>query len=136
MYNNGNGQDSFILLSCYFRDGDGDIGLKLNDTFPPFGPSDPYYHNLLVWMYVKQNGQWIKPVNPLSPDNDTLNFHERLESLTPTGRAKWIEGYLDLRIPAEPFSLKPDTIYLAARLTDRKLNHSEWIKTEEIILQH
>ncbi len=78
----------------------------------------------------------LKPLNPLSPDKDTLNFHERLPSLTPTGRAKWIEGNLDLRIPAEPYSLKPDTVKLVLQMFDRSLNKSNTIETEPIILKH
>lgn len=136
VYNNGNGQDSFILLSLYYHDGDGDIGLEPGDTLDPFGPDDDYFYNLHVWMLEKKGGIWIRPVNPLSPDNDTLNFHERLKSLTPTGKSKWIEGTLDIRIPAEPYSLKPDTIKLQVQLFDRALRKSALCETEVIILQH
>lgn len=136
VYNNGVDKDSFILLQTHYRDGDGNVGLNPGDTLPPFNFGQPYYYNMLVWMYVKDKGQWIKPLNPLSPDKDTLNFHERLPSLTPTGRAKWIEGNLDLRIPAEPYSLKPDTVKLVLQMFDRSLNKSNTIETEPIILKH
>jgi hypothetical protein len=136
VYTNGTDKDSFIVLSMYYRDGDGDVGLADSDTFPPFSPADPYFQNLHIWMYTKKNGVWFKPVNPLSPTNDTVNFHERLKSLTPSGRAKWIEGFLDVRIPAEPFSLKPDTVKFEMQLFDRSLKKSELLQTDEIILKH
>ena len=134
--NNGVDKDSFILLSLYYRDGDGDVGLAEGDTFSPFGFGDPYFYNLHIWMYEKKNGQWRKPLNPLSPDNDTLNFHERLMSLTPTGKNKWIEGFLDVRVPAEPYSLKPDTIKFEIQLFDRSLKRSAMLQSDEIILDH
>ena len=136
VYNNGSGKDSFILLELFYRDGDGDIGLGESDTFAPYGQNDAYFYNLLVWMYEKRNGVWVKPLNPLSPDNDTLNFHERLPNLTPSGRTKWIEGTLNVRIPAEPYSLTPDTIKIQVQLIDRSLQRSQSVETEEIILKH
>lgn len=136
VFNNGNGNDSFILIQLFYRDGDGDIGLNPGDTAYPFGPSDPYFYNLQVWMWQKSNGVWFKPVNPLSPTKDTVNFHERIKSITPTGRVKWIQGNLNLRIPAAPFSLKPDTIKIEMRIFDRKLNSSSKVLTDQIILQH
>jgi hypothetical protein len=43
---------------------------------------------------------------------------------------------LDLRIPAEPYSLKPDTIRLEIQLLDRSLKRSNIIRTNEIFLKH
>ncbi|MFY7946270.1 MAG: hypothetical protein ACOVQJ_04655 [Bacteroidia bacterium] len=136
VFNNGLDKDSFVLVELNYRDGDGDVGLNPGDTLPPFGFGQPYYYNLLVWMYEKKNGEWIKPLNPLSPDKDTLNFHERIQNITPSGSVKWIQGNLDLRIPAEPYSLKPDTIRLEIQLLDRSLKRSNIIRTNEIFLKH
>jgi hypothetical protein len=41
-----------------------------------------------------------------------------------------------LRIPAEPYSLKPDTVKLVLQMFDRSLNKSNTIETEPIILKH
>lgn len=136
MFNNGEGKDSFVLLSMHYRDGDGDLGLGDGDTMSPFGFKDAYFNNLFIWIYFKKNGVWYKPINPLSPTLDTMNFHERLQNITPTGRNKWIEGDLDLRVPAEPYSLKPDTIRFELQLVDRSLKKSDRLRSEEIFLKH
>ena len=136
VYNNGNGKDSFIELDMYYRDGDGDIGLNDGDTLPPFNFGGTDFHNLKIWMYEKKNGKWVKPFNALANPPDTVNFHERIPRITPTGRVKWIEGKLTAYIPAEPFGLKPDTVKLQVRLTDRSLRRSAWVESEVLILKH
>lgn len=136
VYNNGFDKDSFIELVMHYRDGDGDIGLDPGDTVPPFHYGGSAFYNLKIWMLQKVNGKWIKPINPLSNPPDTLNFHERIPRITPTGRAKWIEGDLSVKIPAEPFGLKPDTIKLQVLLMDRKLQNSGLLESEELVLKH
>ena len=120
----------------HYRDGDGDIGLDPGDTAPPFHYGGSAFYNLKIWMLQKVNGKWIKPMNSLINPPDTLNFHERIHRITPTGRAKWIEGDLSVKIPAEPFGLKPDTIKLQVLLMDRKLQNSGLLESEELVLKH
>lgn len=136
IFNNGNGKDSFIELEMYYHDGDGDIGLSQQDTFPPFNFGSPEFYNLKIWMYEKKNGKWLKPLNPLTLPPDTLNFHERLPVITPSGSSKWIEGNLNITIPAEPFSLKPDTVFFEVQLIDRSLKKSDLVRSEVLILKH
>lgn len=136
VYNNGFDKDSFILLELYYHDGDGDIGLDPGDTASPFQYGGQEFYNLKIWMLEKKNGKWVKPFNPLSNPPDTLNFHQRIPRITPTGRAKWIEGNLSINILTEPYGLKPDTVKLQVVLTDRKRQKSELLETEELILKH
>ncbi len=135
VYNNGFDRDSFIQLELHYRDGDGDIGLDPGDTAPPFNAGSYAFYNLKIWMWQKVNGQWIKPINMLANPPDTLNFHERIPRITPTGRAKWIEGDLTVNIPAQPYGLKPDSVKLQVMLMDRKLQSSGWLETEELFLK-
>lgn len=132
---NDSGKDSFITIKMKYHDGDGDVGLGDNDTVTPFNYGSRYFYNLLVDYYIMKNGQWIKPLNPLAP-TDTIVFHERLPNITPTGRQKWIEGDLSLRLPANPFSLKPDTVRYELQLVDRSLKKSEILKTQTLTLKH
>lgn len=136
VFNNGNGKDSFIEIEMFYRDGDGDIGLSPSDTFAPFNEGGTEFYNLKIWMYEKKNGKWLKPLNPLTIPPDTLNFHERLPVITPSGRSKWIEGNLSVTVPAEPYSLKPDTVFFEIQLTDRSLRKSEVCRSEVLILRH
>jgi hypothetical protein len=136
VYNNGFDKDSFIELVMHYRDGDGDIGLDPGDTVPPFNYGGEAFYNLKIWMWEKVNGKWIKPINLLASPPDTMNFHERIPRITPSGRAKWIEGDLSVKIPAEPYGLKPDTVKLQVMLMDRSLQSSGWLESEELILKH
>ncbi len=124
-----------MLVNLHYTDGDGDIGLEPSDTFGDFAYGKPYFHNLKVWMLEKKAGQWRKLQNPFVP-GDSLNFNERIATITPKGRYKWIEGDLELKIPAEPLTLKPDTVKIQVQLIDRAKRHSQWIETEEFVLKH
>lgn len=135
MVNNGYNKDSFIAMNFSFTDGDGDIGLSEEDTAYPFAYGQPYFYNLKVWMLEKKNGVWRKLQDPLNP-GDSLNFHERLLPITPTGRYKWVEGQLTLRVPAEYYTLKPDTVKIQVELIDRALHSSGVQETETWVLQH
>ena len=70
-----------------------------------------------------------KVSNPLSPSNDTINFHERICNLTPTGKSKWIYGDLQLKIPANPFNIDPSKVKFECQLVDRDLNKSNLVAT-------
>lgn len=39
-------------------DGDGDIGFKPEDTLSPYNPGSPYYYNLYIDLYRKNNNEW------------------------------------------------------------------------------
>ena len=86
-------------------------------------------------MLEKKGGIWKQIPNPFSPA-DSINFNERIENITPNGKYKWIEGDLEIKIPAEPLGAKPDTIKLHIQLFDRAKNSSNLIETEEIVLKH
>lgn len=118
-----------------YKDGDGDIGLEDKDSFPPFNYGGKYFYNLIIDYFVMKNGVWIKPPNPLSAA-DTIFFSERIPNITPTGKQKWIEGNLRVRIPANPFDLKPDTIRFGLQLIDRSLKKSDQIFSKSITLIH
>lgn len=136
VWNTGYGPDSFVYIRLSYTDGDGDLGLNEDDTTGAFGYGQPDFYNLQVLMYEKKNGAWIRPMNPLAPVPDTIQFSERIPRITPTGRYKWISGNLELNIPAAPYSLKPDTVKYRIRLTDRMLHRSDWIETPVVIFKH
>lgn len=136
-----NGKDSFITLHLRFKDGDGDIGLTGQDSFPPFSYGQPYYYNLLVDFYSIKNGQEIKITSPfIVPDTlyrDTVQFHQRIANLTPEGRNKAIKGRLDVLTPFFIIDISgdvPDSIRYKVTLIDRKLNRSNQVVTPDIQL--
>src|SRR6186713_1896984 len=61
--------DSLIFVELDFEDADGDFGLSIKDTMPPFRISDPYFYNVFVEYLAGKNGVYSHQV---SGGNDTL----------------------------------------------------------------
>jgi hypothetical protein len=129
------GSDSSGILHFYFIDGDGDLGLRPEDTFPPFNPNGEHYYNFIISMFEKQNGNWVK-VSPLPPfpGGDTVSNSSRIPYLTSEGQIKKLEGDLFMELfTNNPFS-PWDTIKYEFSIEDRALNRSNQISTPELIL--
>lgn len=122
-----NGHDSQAYLTLFFHDGDGDIGLDETDRNPVFSVDSPYYYNLFIDFYEKQNGEWVKLEFPTP-------LHARVPHLS-NDVPESIEGTLTILTyinnPASPY----DTVRLSCCLVDRALHHSDTIFTPEIIVQ-
>ncbi|MFC2175667.1 hypothetical protein ACFLR1_01685 [Bacteroidota bacterium] len=121
-----NQTDSIGFVKLAFTDGDGDLGLNAGDTLGLFAPEQPYYYNLFIHYFEKQNGKYVefKPVFP---------FHVRFKSLTPEGADKSLEGEMEVGFfsrPGTPF----DTVRYEIYLVDRAFHHSDTIVTPDIIL--
>lgn len=122
-----NGKDSIGVLKLKFTDGDGDIGLDQQDTFPPFNVGSQYYYNFYVNYFEKQNGSFVKIDLPL-PN------YSRIPNITPTGQNKTLEGELEMALFINnPFS-NFDTIKFEAFIYDRALRQSNIVETPEIIV--
>lgn len=124
---NGTGHDSQANLTFYFHDGDGDIGLDNTDKDPVFSVDSPYYYNLFINFYEKQNGEWVLQEFPTP-------LHARVPHLS-NSVPESIEGKLTILTyinnPTSPY----DTVQLSCYLVDRALHHSDTIFTPEIIVQ-
>lgn len=135
LYDSGNGYDSFILVDLEYSDGDGDIGLSESDTLGEFAYRKSNFYNLYCWYLEKKNGRWVQPMNPLSV-KDTLNLHERLPNLTPSGRNKSIHGTINFNISARPNQYRGDTVKFRFQLVDRALHRSKMVETKIFTLKH
>lgn len=132
---NSDGKDSLGILHLSFKDGDGDLGLAPEDTFPPFNKSSNFYYNFFITYYELQMGQWVK-VDPQAPfpGGDTVSNSSRIPFLTPDGQVKQLEGELFIELfTNNPFS-SWDTIRYEASIVDRALNRSNQVQTRSIIL--
>jgi hypothetical protein len=137
-----NGDDSLIVLTITYKDGDGDIGLEDADTMPPFNfvgsPSNPkknintYYNNMYIDYYDYINGAYQPAITDLS--NDTLRPSMRVPSLTPEGHHKAIRGDIEVRIFPSYATVSSDTVKLMVRIYDRALHESNIIETPDIYL--
>jgi len=133
-----NGKDSVLVLGISFKDGDGDIGLTQEDTFPPFNPVtdsngkslNPYYYNLYISYFEMNNGVFQNVVKPFT--HDTIGYEFRIQNLTPDGRHKAIRGEIDVTIEASLFAGNDTTMY-SFYIYDRALHKSNEVASPPII---
>jgi len=113
------------ILKLYFQDGEGDIGLNNNDTFPPFNYGSPYHRNLICDYYEKQNGVFIKVDS--TENNNKIEYSARIPRLTNLPKES-INGEITHDM-LEYYANSPfDTIMLQFYILDRKLNKSNVVE--------
>lgn len=126
------------LLTISFTDGDGNIGLRDEDTTAPFDIASGFYNNLFTeyWEKDDQLG-WVQGTNSIG---DPIEVNFRIPYLTPEGQNKALKG--DIQVTFEPdigffnpFSSESDTIMYKIRLADRDLNVSNEVTSGEIYPQ-
>ena len=123
-----NGRDSAVIITLDYTDGDGDIGLEASDSLPPFQFGGPNFYNLFITVWEVDNG--IQKPLLIPSSTDTINFNDRIKTLTPSGKNKAIYGSIELKLNAKPyFSLSPDSMFYKIRISDRKLHRSNEIIT-------
>ncbi len=125
------------ILEITYKDGDGDIGLNPADTFAPYNYGSPYYYNMIIKYYEKQNGVFKEvPLLAWNPDSlryDTLTFNVRIPNITPKTGNKNIKGVIqDTMFIYNPLS-DFDTIKFSVYIYDRALHKSNEITTPEIV---
>lgn len=124
---NGTGHDSQAKLTISFQDGDGDIGLNETDREPVFAVDSPYYYNFFIYLYKKQQGEWVQLDLPTP-------LHARIPHLS-NDVPESIEGKLSITTFINNPSSSYDTVRLTCYLVDRALHHSDTITTPEIIVK-
>lgn len=136
--------DTLLGIVISYKDGDGDIGLDIRDTFPPFnsipvsGKETNKYYNNLYWEYQALNPltNLFEPV--IKPNStDTLIFQNRVENITPDGKHKAIRGDIDWQNSIPRLIDYPDmprTVKLKVRIYDRALHESNTVESPVIVL--
>ena len=129
-------QDSSGLLKITFEDCDGDMGLKDEDSLPPFA------YNLFLDYFEMRDGQWVELVPCDSPSQTTppclpFPFYYRIPYIEPEGQHKRLEGEIEVAI--EPFyfnifSVHSDSIKFEIALQDRALQKSNVVSTPMLIV--
>jgi hypothetical protein len=115
------------VLTISYQDGDGDIGLSALYNRPPFDTGSPYYYNLIITYYEKQQGTFkvVETAFPLSA---------RMPLFTPGNPNEPIKGTIADSLDLNPHPVN-DTVKFEAFIYDRALNKSNVITTPEIILR-
>lgn len=136
-YNPETGRTERGVLIFSYTDGDGDLGLDPDQTYPPYNFGSPYYYNLIIKYYERQNGVFKEvPLLAWNPDSaryDTLTFNTRFPQLIQEELEKPIKGVFNDTLfifnPLSPF----DTIKFTAYIYDRALHQSNTIETPPIV---
>lgn len=124
------GIDDKGILKIGFTDGDGDIGLKQEDTVYPYDRSGPFYYNFFLKYYEKQKGIYKEVII-----DSNLTFNSRLPYLEPNKDNPNIKGEIEIEIFINnPLSVY-DTIRFDVSICDRKLNVSNIVTTPDIIVK-
>lgn len=125
------GDEGVLIIG--FTDGDGDIGLKETDIYPPFDTSSFYFNNIFLTYEEKVNGAWVAGTDI---NGDPIVFAYRIPYVTPEGQNKALKGEIKVRISPifyNPNSVNSDTVRFHVKIFDRSLHESNEITTDEII---
>lgn len=133
--------ENSLVVKFSFTDGDGDIGLKDDEVYYPFGPCDEYYKNLIIDPYRTENGKFVlaRKIVPsdCSPDTvvvwDTVGYDQRIKFIEREGSQKALEGEIEVTLNEVLEEFPNDTIKFKLILIDRALNKSKEIETEAVI---
>ncbi len=122
-----------------FTDGDGDIGLKQSDIYPPFDTSSIYYYNFYVYVYEKINGNYypLTVFNTTTQQNDTIPPSPyRIPYIEPISANGSLKGELETKINMDLMlpHLHSNILQFEAYIFDRQLHKSNVIRTPDIIL--
>ena len=155
--NNLSGECDTILITIYFKDGDGDIGLTTDDNLPPYHAHDIinndtlvvcnfYHHNYHINMYSKCTPQDTFELYDFGPDTCLVStpgcdpcdgLNGRIGPLYPEGYSGPLEGTIEFKVsPVLYMSLCPDsmTFKFEIQLVDRALNKSNIVETSPITI--
>lgn len=128
------------ILKFEFTDGDGDLGLAKNDTFPPFNPESKYYYNLIIDYFEVRNGVET-PVsltfyNSETEEFDTVYLSGRIPLLTPKGSNKALTGEINDTVFIYNYYSDFDTLFLTFKIVDRALHESNVERTPYIVRKY
>ena len=131
------------IISFYYTDGDGDLGLDDTDTISPFGFNDAHYYNLIIDYLRCVNGVFVKtpllsPHVPSHPADtlvlfDTVTFNARFKRLRDSEEPRAISGTMDYKLTVQNPLSPNDTVKFEIHILDRALHESNVIQTDAII---
>jgi len=118
------GKDSALKLTISYTDGDGDLGLRQEDIYPPFNTGSIYYYNMYIYYYELIKGKWSEVTLTGFPnDTDTIRIKYRFPNLTPNAENKAIKGDIENTFDL-PVRNSSTTIKLKFYIYDRMLHKS------------
>lgn len=123
-----NGIDDKGILTLFFTDGDGDMGLSESDTLSPYNADSEFHYNFFIDYFEKQNGTFVKVDLPFS-------LNSRIPILNTTDNSRPLKGNIEIELFINNILSPYDTIRFECKICDRALNISNQIVTPEIIIK-
>ncbi len=120
-----------LVITLFFRDGDGDLGID--------GTDSPFDFDCFASPYKKFEGREIPVVSTIPG----LNYNGRIPRLKNDDKAGPIEGTLNYRLqvfyPQQDLELdkdiqRNDTIFFWIRVRDRSGNFSDSVRTGSVVV--
>lgn len=132
-----NPDESSIDIKISFTDGDGDIGLKQEEDYSPYGPCDKYYFNLFLDAYYLERGLFKigRKVADTNCTGDTVKvgYYYRMTYIVPEGKDKSLEGDITVALNGVLLDYPEDTIKFKIWMVDRALHMSNVVESAIII---
>lgn len=127
--------DDSAYFTIKFTDGDGDFGLKPEDTSGTYSVNSVYYYNLYMkYMYKKSDGTWSAFFNPNPLVNDTQYYKFRVPFIEQTGKDKSMNGEIQVKLTElRPTSSHKNIKYIFY-IYDKALHQSNVVETPEFTL--
>ena len=122
------GIDDKAHLTITFTDGDGDIGLNPEDTFPPYNVHSPYYYNYIIDYYEQQGDSFIKIDLPLTNNS-------RIPYVQADLAERGIKGEITIELFFNNIMSTADSIRYELYILDRALHKSNVITTPSIYVK-
>jgi hypothetical protein len=122
------GIDNKAYLTISFTDGDGDIGLNPEDTFPPYNANSPYYYNFIIDYYELQNDSFVKIDLPLTNNS-------RIPYVDANLAERGIKGEITIELFFNNIMSTSDSIRYEIYIFDRALHKSNVIMTPSIYVK-
>jgi hypothetical protein len=125
---NTSGVDDKAIMTIFFTDGDGDLGLSEEDTLDPYNPDGDFYYNFLFTYLEKENGVY---------DTVTLPFtnNSRIPLVNPDLVEKPIKGEIEIELFINNPLSAVDTIAFDVQIIDRALHKSNIIRTPDLFVK-
>jgi hypothetical protein len=126
-----------VVITLFFRDGDGDLGLTSTDTLPPFsernsdGTVNRFRNNFFADVErLNENGEF----EPVTFASQNFNLNSRFPILNTLDKETALEGDLRYSLILFATSFSPvqqgDVLRYKISIADRKLNESNFIVTD------
>jgi len=122
------GGDNKAYMTISFTDGDGDIGLNPEDTFPPYNPGATYYYNFFIEYYELQGDTFVKIDLPITNNS-------RIPYVEPNLAELGIKGEIEIELYFNNIMSNSDSIKYEMYIVDRSLHKSNVVLTPAIYVK-